>query len=148
MPPEKRLFVTIGATAPFNTLIRAVLAHGFLQALHDADYTELRIQHGDEGAHILREADLDNINKHYNLTVTGFDFSRKGLDNEFRALQNRNIDVEGAVLTHAGTGTILEGLRYGVPLIVVANEELLGNHQVELAEELSRLKYVVYGKMR
>ena len=47
-----------------------------------------------------------------------------------------------------GSGSILEALRIGVPLIVVPNTDLLHNHQVELAEELAKQDYVIYGKLR
>jgi beta-1,4-N-acetylglucosaminyltransferase len=46
-----------------------------------------------------------------------------------------------------GAGTILDGLRIGVPLIVVPNPSLLDNHQDELAEELARQGYVVHGRI-
>ena len=143
----KRLFVTIGATAPFNSLIRAVLAHGFLQALTDHHFTELRIQHGDGGAHILQEADLSNIKERYGLTVTGFDFKKEGLNGELAALQSNDVEKEGAVVSHAGSGSVLDALRMNVPLVVVPNEDLLHNHQVELAEVLEKQKYVVHGKL-
>lgn len=48
-------------------------------------------------------------------------------------------------LTRAGAGTILDALRLDVPLIVVPNEELLDNHQAELAEELKQQGYVGHG---
>lgn len=44
-----------------------------------------------------------------------------------------------------GAGTILDGLRISVPLIVVPNPSLLDNHQDELAEELEKQGYVVHG---
>ena len=47
----------------------------------------------------------------------------------------------------AGSGTILDGLRFEIPLIVVPNTDLLHNHQVELAEELAKQNYVVHGKL-
>jgi len=48
---------------------------------------------------------------------------------------------------HKGSGTILDALRTGVPIIVVPNETLLDNHQVELAEELASQEYVIYGRL-
>ena len=47
----------------------------------------------------------------------------------------------------SGSGSILEALRIGVPLIVVPNPELLDNHQVELAEALAAQGYVVHGSL-
>lgn len=47
----------------------------------------------------------------------------------------------------SGSGTVLDALRVQVPLIVVPNEELLDNHQVELAEALAEQGYVVHGKL-
>jgi UDP-N-acetylglucosamine transferase subunit ALG13 len=42
-----------------------------------------------------------------------------------------------------GSGSILAGLRLGVPLLVVPNQSLKDNHQEELANELQRQGYVV-----
>ena len=47
-----------------------------------------------------------------------------------------------------GSGSILDALRIGVPLIVVPNPELLDNHQVELAKELSAQGYVIHGNLK
>ncbi|XP_020102702.1 UDP-N-acetylglucosamine transferase subunit ALG13 homolog [Ananas comosus] len=41
------------------------------------------------------------------------------------------------IINHAGSGSIFETLRFGKPLIVVVNEDLMDNHQSELAEELA-----------
>lgn len=49
--------------------------------------------------------------------------------------------------SEAGSGSILDGLRMGLPLVVVPNPTLLDNHQEELAEELARQGYVVHGKL-
>ena len=47
-----------------------------------------------------------------------------------------------------GSGSILDALRIGVPLVVVPNTTLLHNHQVELAEELAKQEYVVHGNLK
>jgi beta-1,4-N-acetylglucosaminyltransferase len=48
----------------------------------------------------------------------------------------------------SGSGSILDALRIGAPLIVVPNTDLLHNHQVELAEELANQGYVVHGDLK
>lgn len=47
----------------------------------------------------------------------------------------------------SGSGSILDALRIRVPLIVVPNTSLLHNHQVELAEELSKQGYLIHGHL-
>ncbi|WCJ25298.1 hypothetical protein M5689_007193 [Euphorbia peplus] len=46
------------------------------------------------------------------------------------------------VISHAGSGSIFETLRLRRPLIVVVNEDLMDNHQIELAEELAERKHL------
>ena len=46
-------------------------------------------------------------------------------------------------MTNTGAGTILDGMRLGLSLIVVPNENLLDNHQSELAEELADQGYAI-----
>ncbi len=46
-----------------------------------------------------------------------------------------------------GAGTALDALRLDLPIIMVPNPALLDNHQAELAEELQRQGYAIYGKL-
>ncbi|KAL8159528.1 hypothetical protein V2J09_001065 [Rumex salicifolius] len=47
------------------------------------------------------------------------------------------------VISHAGSGSVFETLRLRKPLIVVVNEDLMDNHQAELAEELADRKHLL-----
>lgn len=47
-----------------------------------------------------------------------------------------------------GTGTILDVMRLDCPLVVVANPDLMDNHQEELAETMADFEYLVHGKLK
>lgn len=142
--------MTIGATAAFNSLVRAVLEPAFLQALKDAKYTELRIQYGNEGERIFDgkvKSPSALIKQDHGIELSGFSFDKSGLESEIKAAKGSTPTNEGCVISHAGSGSILDAMRVSVPLIVVPNTDLLHNHQVELAEVLAEQNYVVYGKI-
>ncbi|KAI4175784.1 MAG: hypothetical protein LQ343_001397 [Gyalolechia ehrenbergii] len=147
---QKVCFVTIGATAAFDQLLKAVLTSQFLQALQALGYTSLRLQYGKNGQKIVDESrivdDLGQVTK-YGIKVSGFDFDTKGLGQEMWVTKAAEERAEGVVISHAGSGSILDALRIRVPLIVVPNTSLLHNHQVELAEELSKQGYLVRGQL-
>ncbi|MCJ1475184.1 N-acetylglucosaminyldiphosphodolichol N-acetylglucosaminyltransferase catalytic subunit alg13 [Lambiella insularis] len=147
---EKLCFVTIGATASFDALIAAALSLPFLEALKAAGYTELLLQHGVEGGKVLqafKSATSSSKENILGLRISGFDFNKKGLVAEMKAAKGQDGGLEGVVISHAGSGSILDALRIAVPLIVVPNPALLDNHQEELAEELAAQGYVVHGKL-
>lgn len=50
--------------------------------------------------------------------------------------------LETEFYRNAGSGSIFETLRLCKPLIVVVNEDLMDNHQSELAEELADRKHL------
>merc|ERR1711981_1193128 len=52
-------------------------------------------------------------------------------------------DISNAdlVISHAGAGTSLEVLERGKKLIMVVNEQLMDNHQKELADKLASMGY-------
>ncbi|EXJ94841.1 hypothetical protein A1O1_03239 [Capronia coronata CBS 617.96] len=147
---DKRCFVTIGATASFNGLVKAVLEPEFITELQRAGYSHLRVQYGDhEGEEIFKakKAQLRETLVVDGFNITGFGFNKAGLREEMVAVKGHSIESEGMIISHAGSGSILDGLRVGVPLVVVPNTDLLHNHQVELAEVLAEQQYVVYGKL-
>ena len=111
---HKTCFVTVGATAPFDALIKAVLEPKFLQALRKANYTKLQIQHGHESednlfTRLSRQAEVSELCKNSNLELTGFGFDKDGLDRYMRGAkgnaprgQGTEDAGEGAVISHAG----------------------------------------------
>ena len=152
----KVCFVTVGATAPFDALVKALFRPAFLKALWDAKYTDLRVQHGKGSAFegLSKDPKTVDMLKDFKINVSGFDFNPGGLDEEMKKVKGVIVHGsshaaagDGAVISHAGSGTVLDAMRAGVPLIVVPNEGLLHNHQEELAMELSKQEYVVHGKL-
>lgn len=160
--PRKLCFVTVGATAPFTPLLSAVLAPSFLRRLHAHGFTDLLLQHGRDAAPPLDAAPVPG------LRIAAFPFRTDGLHDELRCVKgdgHRGFDREGLVISHAGaspplpllrrarsppgagSGSIMEALRLDLPLVVVPNPALLDNHQVELADALSKQGYVVHGRL-
>ncbi|KAF8477469.1 glycosyl transferase [Kalaharituber pfeilii] len=158
-PRTKTALVTVGATAPFPALVRSAIDPAVRSALSELGYTHLRIQHGlnegnwgessVEGRELLQsvstamtagdEEDGDGEGQvgsspGRRVVVSGFDF-----------VESMREEVAGAelVISHAGSGSILDALRQVKRLIVVPNTALMDNHQVELAQELQRQGYLV-----
>jgi beta-1,4-N-acetylglucosaminyltransferase len=169
----KKCFVTIGATASFAELVKAVLQPDFLEALESLEYTDLIIQYGEDGQKLFDSLlePAKNSESGSVLEIKGFGLDKAGLGSYMRQAKGGNVNAgekEGVVISHAGippyltdfpnalhadpwalgSGTVLDALRISVPLIVVPNETLLDNHQVELAEALAAQEYVVHGKLK
>lgn len=171
MLATKVCFVTVGATASFEELVRAALDPSFVTALEENGYSHLLVQYGKNA--VIYE----NFLKQYpperrpwrRINISGFSFHEHGLGGDF-ALAQADISKGrsgGLVISHAGmehlswplnstgvfltsdmecllgSGTILEVLRMGIPLIVVPNPSLQDNHQEELARQLQKQGYVV-----
>ncbi|KAI8068609.1 N-acetylglucosaminyldiphosphodolichol N-acetylglucosaminyltransferase Alg13 [Gongronella butleri] len=121
-----RLFVTVGSFG-FDSLITTVSSAEVRQWLVESGYTDLLVQYGSSRACFVPEGPAG-------LRVDGYDY-KTHLDADMA-----QADV---VVCHAGAGTLLQGLRLGKKMVVVVNEQLLGNHQVELARSLAKHQYVV-----
>ncbi|OLL24845.1 UDP-N-acetylglucosamine transferase subunit alg13 [Neolecta irregularis DAH-3] len=127
-PTSTEVFVTVGSTS-FNDLIEAILQCDVLNNLSSAGYRSLRIQFG-SGERVFAQRETASKD----IQISGFSYS-SSLDEEMK-----NADL---VISHAGSGSILEALRLGKKLIVVANQNLMDNHQMELADRLSENHYLL-----
>lgn len=101
--PEKYCFVTIGATAAFDSLITAVFQPRFLRVLCDHGYTDLLVQYGKDGKPLFDNfvTQVEGIEE-YDIIYHGFDFNRQGLAKEMRLAKGGNGVAEGVVISHAG----------------------------------------------
>ncbi|KAM3386388.1 hypothetical protein ACQJBY_009785 [Aegilops geniculata] len=129
---ERRVvFVTVGTTC-FDALVKVVDSEELKQALLQKGYTDLLIQMG-RGTYKPSKDPQKKASGNSSLQVEHFTFSPSIAD---------NIREASLVISHAGSGSIFETLRLGKPLIVVVNEDLMDNHQSELAEELAERNHL------
>ncbi|KAK6337368.1 N-acetylglucosaminyldiphosphodolichol N-acetylglucosaminyltransferase catalytic subunit alg13 [Orbilia blumenaviensis] len=137
----KGVFVTVGTTA-FDGLIKAVLVPTVIGQLSDFGYTQIKVQHGN-GREAYVNAftpELERLVQKTGISIDGFDYE------ESTRITELIIEAD-LIISHAGSGTILDALRYQKAIIVVPNESLMDNHQAELATEMSKQKYVIQGKL-
>ncbi|KAL7270973.1 N-acetylglucosaminyldiphosphodolichol N-acetylglucosaminyltransferase catalytic subunit alg13 [Rhizina undulata] len=131
----KFVLITVGATAPFPSLISAALSPAVLKTLASLGYRNLRIQYG--ASEDVFDANVSRENG-TGIKVSGFDFVEN--------LQNEIVKAD-LIISHAGSGSILDALRFQKRLVVVPNTQLMDNHQKELAEELEKQGYLVEGRV-
>ncbi|KAG2158336.1 glycosyltransferase family 1 protein [Suillus bovinus] len=126
-------FVTVGSTR-FDALVEAVISESVLSTLRDSGYDRLILQRGNSV-----------IDSSEELIGESCTIQRHGVDVEiWRFKPSIQVQCEQAdlVISHAGSGTILDVLRLGKPLIVVPNPTLMDNHQEELASALQILGHL------
>ncbi|CAH6721049.1 UDP-N-acetylglucosamine transferase subunit Alg13p [[Candida] jaroonii] len=149
-----KLLITTGATVTFKKLISFTITE-FIQPCIDLGFDEVYIQYGNEidnGQHLSKEF----INQclegviNYQLTSLEGEFllerggkSIKLIFFPFSNNLSKYIQASDIIISHGGTGTIIDILKYSKPLLVVYNEELMGNHQKEIAEEFTNLNYCI-----
>ncbi|ODV88722.1 glycosyltransferase family 1 protein [Tortispora caseinolytica NRRL Y-17796] len=139
-----RLLVLSGATAPFELLIELILSEEVLQSVYDAGVTELRVQYGmaeamyEKCRQRLRQRLDDQLDKDAPewaaVDISGFGLTSKIAD---------EIQAADLVVSHAGTGSILDSLRAGKRLLTVVNPDLMDNHQRQIADRLAAYQYLV-----
>lgn len=144
---RRECFVTVGATASFKGLIKAVMAPAFVAKLIELGFTRLVIQYGPD-LPLFNELKEILDSQGLGLAVSAFDFNNTGLGQEMRDCKaNAGSSKMGVVISHAGSGSILDAMRIDVPIIVVPNPELLDDHQTELAVEVERQGYCIHGRL-
>ncbi|KAK9875279.1 hypothetical protein WA026_007671 [Henosepilachna vigintioctopunctata] len=122
---QKHIFVTVGTTQ-FEKLIAAISEEDIIKSLEKLGYSSIQFQTGN-GTYVETSHPVIDIS--YNKYFSDF---------------QEQIDRSDLVISHAGAGSCLEVLKSKKPLIVVINEDLMDNHQTELAKHLSEKGYLYY----
>eukprot|EP00123_Amoebidium_parasiticum_P013599 comp22053_c0_seq1/m.32062 comp22053_c0_seq1/g.32062 ORF comp22053_c0_seq1/g.32062 comp22053_c0_seq1/m.32062 type:complete len:180 (-) comp22053_c0_seq1:426-965(-) len=125
------VFVTVGTTS-FDGLINEVLGEPVLTTLAKNGYRTVVAQIGRGREETAQAAAAEKRGK------VGVEY--------YRFKDSLAEDMRGAdlVISHAGSGSVLEALNAGKKLIVVVNEGLMDNHQLELASQLGKMQHLLY----
>ena len=115
------IFVTVGTTN-FDRLIKEIDTEAFLERIRELGCTQLTLQIGNgeyEPAFLPTCEELSFVFYKYKRSL------------------GEDMEAADLIISHAGAGSILEGLALHKPLVVVTNDSLMDNHQAELASALS-----------
>nr|CAB3484104.1 unnamed protein product [Digitaria exilis] len=139
------VFVTVGTTC-FDALVKAVDSDEVKEALLHKGYTDLLIQMG-RGTYTPSKVSGNSTLEvdYFSFSPSIADYIKKASLVISHAGDNQIIYLVRSMVTSfslTGSGSIFETLRLRKPLIVVVNEDLMDNHQSELAEELADRKHL------
>ncbi|KAH9946059.1 glycosyl transferase [Epithele typhae] len=132
--PPKHVFVTVGSTR-FDALVNRVLSPPVLDALRAKGYQTLEVQCGNSDVDIgqLQKVAEDRWKLAGGVETTVW---------RFKPSLQADYEQADLIISHAGSGTILDVLRMKKPLIVIPNPTLLDNHQAELSDSLAGLNHL------
>jgi beta-1,4-N-acetylglucosaminyltransferase len=141
---QQYCLVTVGATVGFKTLVDGVLHPTFWEFLRSKGFTNLRIQCGPDIPWASRKLSSLQGEIPEGFDVHVFELSRSLMKEEMILCQARQgVRSQGVIISHAGTGTILDAWKLGLPIVVVPNTDLLDDHQTEMARHLSKEGYAI-----
>ncbi|KAG0280149.1 N-acetylglucosaminyldiphosphodolichol N-acetylglucosaminyltransferase catalytic subunit alg13 [Linnemannia exigua] len=125
------VLVTVGSTR-FDKLVAAACSSSLQQLLTSLGYSQLTIQHG-KSPISSSTTSADSTSKSI-LELTTY---------AYKSSLHEDMEQADLIISHAGSGSILEALRLNKKLIVVVNEDLMDNHQMELGSALHEQHYLV-----
>ncbi|KAI1113005.1 hypothetical protein F5Y14DRAFT_419297 [Nemania sp. NC0429] len=151
MPPglTRTAFVTIGATAGFRPLLQEVVSDKFLRVLQTLNFTNLVVQCGPD-LEYFNTVRPSNVQKSYGVEITAFSYAPDLKKYFLQASPGNDQDEErecGVIISHAGSGSIIEALEFDSKLVAVPNSELMDNHQLEIAEEMDSQGFLIHGTL-
>lgn len=151
------ILFTTGATVTFKALVQYIAEPTFIQSLQKLGFSDITIQYGNEttnSAYVSKQFFSDVISANRLVEKLDLEIANEFNDKSVTYFQNSTIrlavfafspDISSyiqnadVVVTHAGTGSILDALRLGKPVIAVTNPALMDDHQEEIAREFEKL---------
>lgn len=152
--------VITGSTVNFDFLIKFIINKKSINRLSELGIKTLYVQYGNEN--YSKKFFDDLINKYFQdferteqyINDENFSFI-KSIDLNFSIigfLYSKNlkdiITKTDLVITHGGTGSILDCLYLLKNIIVVVNEDLMQNHQLEISKKFFELNYFFFFKSK
>ncbi|EFA81358.1 putative glycosyltransferase [Heterostelium album PN500] len=141
---KKYVFVTVGTTR-FEELIQEVDKKEFHQLLKSFGYNAILMQIGNSGYIPVNSVNLEDQQQQQQQPTTS---SSSSLPTGFQSYYYRfkpslfdDMNNSTLIISHGGSGSILESLEIHKPIVCVTNSRLMHNHQVELADRLSGSPY-------
>ncbi|KAI8088551.1 glycosyl transferase [Thamnidium elegans] len=123
------LFVTVGSTG-FDDLVSKVTCQSFLSSLTLLGINKVCVQYGTSEPIFIKNIQTYNGPR---IDITGYKYKNSIAE---------DIEQADIVISHAGSGTVLQALRLDKKLIVVVNMSLMDNHQYQLAQAMESRNYV------
>lgn len=156
MMTPKTLLVTCGATVPFPRLVECILGENCVEALLENGFKRMIVQFGrgyqtpftklvgkgisNDPIHL--SSDLGYEEKPIHGYLASGQFEIIGIEYSTKILQLIE-ECADLVISHAGTGSILDSLRLQKPLIVCVNDTLMDNHQQQIADKFKSANYLL-----
>ncbi|KAI0438856.1 hypothetical protein F4803DRAFT_564950 [Xylaria telfairii] len=144
-------FVTIGATAGFRSLLQEVVSPKFLTTLRSLNFTDLVVQCGPD-LEYFDTIKPSHAQTSYGVNITTFSYAPDLKQYYLQASQSDGDGDDGkrdrgVIISHAGSGSIIEALEFDSKLVAVPNPELMDNHQLEIAEEMESQGFLIHGTL-
>uniref|UniRef100_A0A914LE11 UDP-N-acetylglucosamine transferase subunit ALG13 n=1 Tax=Meloidogyne incognita TaxID=6306 RepID=A0A914LE11_MELIC len=133
-----KCFVTVGSTQ-FEKLIFTILNEDFLQKFLKIGIDKLIIQNGNGEIPECLNCFKKEGEEIWEGKINGIEIEL------FRYKDSIRSEMEDAdlIIGHAGAGTCLEVLELEKPFIAIINNNLMNNHQLELAKQLEKDGYLI-----
>lgn len=130
------LFITVGSTG-FDELIDKVTSEAFLTSLTLLGIHKVCVQYGSSEPIFIKNIQAYNGPR---IDITGY---------KYKTSITEDIEQSDIILSHAGSGTILQVLRLdNKKLIMVVNMSLMDNHQYQLAQAMEARNYAICSNIK